>query len=226
MLQNMLKQEVMLYVMSLFLVLGSLMKIISATATRRLVKAASEIQKSDHRLMKLVKAKFEHASMISDRVQNVEAFVDKFLYERRICGIKASAWRRGPKVCLFVVGGIGIFSAFESYRMEGFGELTLSYIQWTGMQVLFLTLLALILEEKTKITAARTYMVDYLENICISRYMKKHQAEKEKEMQATEKEELSENIEAQEEITETKTEEERKKEQQMRIRAILEEFLA
>lgn len=226
MLQNMLKQEVMLSIMSLFLILGSAMKLISAFTTRRLVKAASEIQKSEHRLMKLVKAKFEHASMISERVQNVEAFVDKFLYERRICGIKASAWQRAPKVFLFLIAGIGALSIFESYRMEGIGELTIFYVQWTSIQVLFLILLLLILEEKSKIAAARTYMIDYLENICISRYIKKHQAEKEREKQMAEQETQQEEVEENKEISEIKTEEERKKEQQMRIRAILEEFLA
>jgi hypothetical protein len=226
MLQNMLKQGVVIYVMGILLFIGFLAKIISAFTVRNLVRAAGEIQKSEHRLMKLVKAKFEHASMISDRVQNVEAFVDKYLYEYRVMGIRLHTWQTLPKLLLFIVGGIGVFSIFECFRMEGIGETTLAYVQWTGLFVLFLALLFFVLEEKSKMLAAKNYMVDYLENVCVSRYMKKHRAE-EAEQEKVEEPVEEEEPKQQEEREETvKEEEKRKTEQEMRIRAILEEFLA
>ena len=74
--------------------------------------------------------------------------------------------------------------------------------------------------------AAKNYMVDYLENVCVSRYMKKHRAE-EAEQEKVEEPVEEEEAKQQEEREETvKEEEKRKTEQEMRIRAILEEFLA
>lgn len=55
--------------------IGVLSKLIAHFTLRRMVKAASRMSKSNHKLMRLVRAKFEHASMVSDKVQNVEAFV-------------------------------------------------------------------------------------------------------------------------------------------------------
>jgi len=226
MLQNLLKQGVLIYVMGLFLFIGFLAKIISAVTVRNLVKAAGEIQKSEHRLMKLVKAKFEHASMISDRVQNVEAFVDKYLYEYRVLGIRIHTWQTLPKLLLFIVSGIGVFTIFECFRMEGIGETTLLHVQWTGLFTLFLVLLFFVLEEKSKMHAAKNYMVDYLENVCVSRYMKKHRAEEAETEKVEEPLEEKETGQQEEHVETEKEEEKRKTEQEMRIRAILEEFLA
>ena len=55
--------------------IGVLSKLVAHVTLRRMVKAASRMNKSNHKLMRLVRAKFEHASMVSDKVQNVEAFV-------------------------------------------------------------------------------------------------------------------------------------------------------
>ena len=110
MLETVVKQEIIFYVMGILMVLGIVAKLVSHVTVRRMVKAAGEIQKSNHRLMKLVKAKFEHASMISDKVQNVEAFVDKYIYEYRVMGVRLEGWRTFPKKVLWLIGILGVFS--------------------------------------------------------------------------------------------------------------------
>ena len=81
MLEYVVKQEILFWSMAFLLGIGTMAKLVSAITTRKMVRAAGDIHKSNHRLMKLIKAKFEHACMISDKVQNVEAFVDKYIYE-------------------------------------------------------------------------------------------------------------------------------------------------
>ena len=234
MLETIVKQEIVFYIMSVLVIFAVIAKLISAFTVRRVVKAAGEIQKSNHRLMKLIKAKFEHASMISDKVQNVGAFVDKFLYEYRVWGVRLHKWRTMPKKVLLLTAILGVFAIFESFRVEGFGELFVMYAQWTGIFVLFLALLCLVSEESSLMQVARTYMVEYLENVCVHRYEKLHrsakQEEKEEETVAEEKLSVSEqaigeepeDMKAAEEIAEEK----KRNEQEIRIRAILEEFLA
>lgn len=219
MLETIVKQEIIFYVMGILMVFGVLAKLISNFTVRRMVKAASEIQKSNHKLMKLVKAKFEHASMISDKVQNVGAFVDKYIYEYKVFGIRLSSWRTFPKKVVWLVGILGVFAIFESYRSVGAGDLMLKYAQWTGIFVMFLLLLYFVAEENSRLQAAKNYMVEYLENVCIHRYAKMNHVDDEPEVEEEAKE-----VNLQ---TAGKLEEERKKsEQEMRIRAILEEFLA
>lgn len=229
MLETVVKNEIIFYAMGVLMTLGVFAKLVSHVTVRRMVKAAGEIQKSNHRLMKLVKAKFEHASMISDKVQNVEAFVDKYIYEYKVFGVRLSSWRSFPKKVLWIISILGVFAIFESYRMGGVSDLMLGYVQWTGIFILFLVLFGFVAEENTRLEAAKNYMVEYLENVCIHRYAKMNHAIPEEEV--TEDAEAIEVTEEHREEEETETieivqEEQKNNEQEMRIRAILEEFLA
>ena len=228
MLETIVKNEIIFYAMGILMLLGVIAKIISHFTVRRMVKEAAEIQKSNHRLMKLVKAKFEHASMVSDKVQNVKAFVDKYIYEYRVLGVRLEGWRTFPKKVLWIISILGTFAIFESYRMGGDSDLMLQYVQWTGIFVLFLLLLGFMAEENLRLAAAKNYMVEYLENVCIHRYAKMNQPKQAEEVAETE--EVPEIVEEQQEEEIAKAEpveeEQKRNEQEMRIRAILEEFLA
>lgn len=227
MLETIVKQQIIFYAMGILMALGIVAKLVSHFTVRRMVKAAAEIHKSNHRLMKLVKAKFEHASMISDKVQNVEAFVDKYIYEYKVLGIRLVAWRSFTKKVLWLISILGVFGIFESYRIGGMSDLTLQYVQWTGIYILFLLLLGFVAEETSRLEAVKNYMVEYLENVCIHRYAKKNQAVQEVEIEEEEiVEEPQEDFTKEAELIEEVQEEEKKNEQEMRIRAILEEFLA
>ena len=237
--------EIIFYAMGMLLGISLLAKLISAFTIRKMVKEAAEIQKSNHKLMKLVKAKFEHASMVSDRVQNVGAFVDKYLYEYKVCGIRLNTWRSIPKKGFLMILILGVFAICEGIRKNGLVDATVEYIQWTGIFLLFLLLIQLVSGEKTQLQAARNYMVEYLENVCVHRYAKRHgvnpemseeqiqtetmQAEKEQEeMQGDAVTETANEQESQkvESISEKNSDEYERSQQEMRIRAILEEFLA
>ena len=229
MLETIVKQEIIFYVMGILMVIGIIAKLVSHFTVRRMVKAAGEIHKSNHKLMKLVKAKFEHASMISDKVQNVEAFVDKYIYEYKVLGMRLEGWRTFPKKVLWLIAILGVFACFESYRMGGGSNLFMKYVQWTGIYVLFLLLLGFVAEEKSRLSAAKNYMVEYLENVCIHRYAKANhvavvEEKEEPEEEKTREENTLEEVKAK--IIEDEREEEKRNEQEMRIRAILEEFLA
>ena len=93
------------------------------------------------------------------------------------------------------------------------------YLRWTGVFVVLLFLVCFLTEEQTKLNAAKIYMVEYLENVCIHRYAKANQT-----VEETVEEEPEEEVAQETDVRET--EEERRNEREMQIRAILEEFLA
>ena len=70
--------RVIVYLMAGIGVLGILAKIINQLTLYRLVRAAGNMPKSTHRLIKLVRAKYEHACMIHDSVENIDAFVESY----------------------------------------------------------------------------------------------------------------------------------------------------
>ncbi len=219
MLEVIVKHGIIFYAMGIMMTAGILAKVISHLTVRKVVTEASEIQKSNHRLMRLIKSKFEHATMVSDRVQNVKAFVKKYLYEYKVLGMKLNTWRNLQKKTVWFLAALGIIGVFMSYQVQGMNEETFQYISWTGLLVVLLSVIHMMTDEKIRLEAAENYIVDYLENVCVHRYEKAAQ----NIPQVTEMEALEQKIEKEpEEIEITKN----RAEQEKRIRAILEEFLA
>lgn len=177
MLELMLDRHVIYVLMGISTFAGVVSKVIVGRTLRKLVAAAESMGKSNHPLMRLVRAKFEHTCMISEKVENVGVFVDKYLYEYRVGGVRLHAWRRlqmaGAGLCL-ILGGVG---AIISYRIKGATEQT-AMIGGTGVALaLIVFLVHMLTDEEYRLEAVRNYMVDYLENIYQHRYEKTYKKE-------------------------------------------------
>ena len=177
MLELMLDRHVIYVLMGMSAFAGVVSKVVVGRTLRKLVAAAESMGKSNHPLMRLVRAKFEHTCMISEKVENVGVFVDKYLYEYRVGGVRLHAWRRlqmaGAGLCL-ILGGVG---AILSYRIKGATEQT-AMIGGTGVALaLIVFLVHMLTDEEYRLEAVRNYMVDYLENIYQHRYEKTYKKE-------------------------------------------------
>ena len=177
MLELMLDRHVIYVLMGMSAFAGVVSKVVVGRTLRKLVAAAESMGKSNHPLMRLVRAKFEHTCMISEKVEIVGVFVDKYLYEYRVGGVRLHAWRRlqmaGAGLCL-ILGGVG---AIISYRIKGATEQT-AMIGGTGVALaLIVFLVHMLTDEEYRLEAVRNYMVDYLENIYQHRYEKTYKKE-------------------------------------------------
>lgn len=258
MLETVMKHGIIFYVIGILMAAGVLSKLISYITARKLVRAASDIQKSNQKLMRLVKAKFEHASMVSDKVKNVDAFVEKYMYEYKVFGVRLGSWRSFPLKMAWLIVAFGLIGAMASFQAIGLEEKTFRYGAFAAIYAVILVSIHILSDEKTKLDAAKNYMVEYLENVCIHRYEKANHTLKTTREQGTAEEIMESVAESAAENTEeskaknsvkgkaepvleceaetmTENMEEYIKEQQdskhhddqeMRIRAILEEFLA
>ena len=235
MLEAIIKYGIILWTLGVMMAIGVLAKVISHITVRKMVKAASEIQKSNHRLMRLVKAKFEHASMVSDKVQNVDAFVQKYLYEYKVLGVRLDTWRALQKKMVWFIVAFGLLGVLGAYQVHGLGEQMFRYGSFTAVYAVILFSIHILSNEKLKIEAAKNYMVDYLENVCIHRYEKANQmavaAEVAESVQVEEVLSEEKNVKEQETMKQAQLDREKeyekeRDEQQILIRAILEEFLA
>lgn len=188
MLKIILDRHVFYVLMGVSAIVGVTAKVVVGATLRRLIVAAGSMGKSNHPLMRLVRAKFEHTCMISEKVENVSVFVDKYLYEYRVAGIRFHAWRRlemaGAALCL-VLGGTG---AAVSYRVKGMTD-QIAVLGGTGAALaLVVFLVHMLTDEEYRVDAVRNYMVDYLENIYQHRYEKN--SRKEEQAEAAEREAL------------------------------------
>lgn len=172
MLETMLEGQALFVVMGTLAAGGVISKCIVNVTLKRLVRAAGNMNKSSHPFMRLVRAKFEHASMISDKVENVKVFVDKYLYEYKVFGVRLHGFRRMETLSAGLCLIVGTAGAGLMYRENGLNDMV-----WktggtgAGLAVL-VYLFHLITDEKYQLDAIRNYMVDYLENVCRHRYEK------------------------------------------------------
>ena len=172
--------RVITYLMAGLGILGILAKIINQFTLTRLVRAAGNMPKSTHRLIKLVRAKYEHACLIHDSVENIDAFVEKYIYEYRGFLFRIHTWRQIEVLSIWFAGIMAVFGAWLKFSFySGFSESVYQYIAAGAAEVILLSVIMRLSDEPYKINAVKMYMVDYLENICAFRLRKQSQREKE-----------------------------------------------
>lgn len=115
--------------------------------------------------------------MVSDKVQNVGAFVEKYLYEYRVLGVRLHTWRQWAKgsiwLCL-IFGATGTALAYAAGERE---QGLYRYGILGGVGALALFILRMLADDAYQLEAAKTYMVDFLENTYAHRYAKANQKE-------------------------------------------------
>ncbi len=170
--------NIVFYLMIAVGAVGVLSKAVNQITLRRLVRAAGNMSKSTHKLIKLVRAKYEHALMLHDRVENAEAFVEKYIYEYRGFLLRIHTWRQLELQSIWFSGILAAFGGIVWYLENGFCEQVYRYISLGAAEMVLLFVISQISDEQYKIEAAKNYMVDYLENVCAMRRRKARQSEK------------------------------------------------
>lgn len=177
MLEVVLDKHILVILIGIAAVLGVLSKCVAGFSLKRLVRAAGNMNKSSHALVRLIKAKFEHTCMISDKVQNVDAFVGKYIYEYRVLGLRLHTWRRLEKAGVWLCLIFGLAGGAAWYSLHGMGDQVLKYAAGGAGTAIIIFLFQLTGDEKYQLDAVKNYMVDYLENICARKYEKAQQKE-------------------------------------------------
>lgn len=171
--------HVIVYLMAGIGVLGVVAKVINQITLYRLVRAAGNMPKSTHRLIKLVRAKYEHACMIRDSVENIDAFVEKYIYEYRGFLFRIHTWRQIEMISVWLAGLLAALGASVLYFSSGFSESVYQYIAAGIAEAVLLWAVMHLTDEPYKVNAVRMYMVDYLENICTFRLRRQNSKERE-----------------------------------------------
>lgn len=241
MIMVMLKYYIFYYIIGAVALFGIISKMITYSSLKRMVKASSDMAKSDHLFMKMVRQKFEHACMVSDKVQNVGAFVDKYLYEYRILKLRLHSWRQLQKIALWLCVLLGLAAAALEFAYYGMTDTVLRYGVEGVAAAIVQFLLQVAQDENYQLNAAKTYMVDFLENVYARRYEKLYQQKQEPEIklmpvteetakvkaeERPEKEVQASVAETEPQDQETVEEPQEEYPQASAIREILEEFLA
>jgi hypothetical protein len=239
MLQTLANTNIVFYLMVIVGVLAVFAKLVSHITLKRLVRASSNMAKSTHRLIKLVRSKYEHTCMIYDIVENVDSFLEKYIYEYRVLGLRIHTWRQLERQLIWCAGILGALGAFAAYTVSGYSEVVYQYGAGGLAELVCLLVLYQLTDEDYKIETAKVYMTDYLENVYSHRFAKSRREQKEQldvispdiiSMTPEQKEPLAINIEGKPKKMVHEHEKEKDNVQpalkEEAIRQILEEFLA
>lgn len=142
-------------------------------------RAAGTMSKSTHRLIKLVKAKYEHACMVHDTVENTDAFVEKYIYEYRGFLFKIHTWRQIEILTVWFSGILALSGASADYLYYGAVESVYQYIAVGAAEMILLEVIRRMSDEPYKIQGVKMYMIDYLDNTCAVRQRRQRVTEKE-----------------------------------------------
>ena len=212
MLEMLLDKKLLFVLMGILTGLGVVDKCIVSMMMKRMVEAAGSMSKSNHPLMRLVRAKFEHACMISDTVENVGVFVDKYLYEYKVCGLRLHTLRRLEKMCSGLLIVTGLAGAGITCQVYGMGDEALRMgAAGCGLGIL-VWLFHLTTDENYCMEMAKNYMVDYLENVCLHKYEKANQKERTGRRDSVIKKDETNDTKEEKAEKEDKTEQEEKEE--------------
>ena len=117
--------------------------------------------------------------MIHDSVENIDAFVEKYIYEYRGFLFRIHTWRQIEILTVWFAGILAALGASVNYLSLGLTETVYQYIAAGIAEMVLLSVIMRLSDEPYKINAVRMYMVDYLENICAVRLRKQTQRERE-----------------------------------------------
>ena len=171
--------NVIRYLMAAMGILGVIAKLVNQVTLNRLIRAAGTMSKSTHRLIKLVKAKYEHACMVHDTVENTDAFVEKYIYEYRGFLFKIHTWRQIEILTVWFSGILALSGASADYLYYGAVESVYQYIAVGAAEMILLEVIRRMSDEPYKIQGVKMYMIDYLDNTCAVRQRRQRVTEKE-----------------------------------------------
>jgi hypothetical protein len=164
MLQKMFEENILIYAMIGMCGLGIVTKWLVSLAYKRLIKASDQMGSSKNKLMKLMRLKFETCYKLKIGVNNVDVFVDKYVYKHRFCGILLYTWENFSGQLLLICMLTGSLGAVLGLIYECGQTIVLSTffagIFTSALLITFENLLNL----NMKKNVVRVNIKDYLEN--------------------------------------------------------------
>lgn len=163
-LEEILKGDFIKYGIIIATVFAVVIKVIQTFFYVKLMEESENIPASKNKLIKQMKLKFENCYKLNLGVNNVNIFVDKYMYKHRVGGISMYQLHRIPIVLGWLCGTFGIVSGLICY-VEGYSvKIGSSYEIYGIGAILTLKLAEVILDTGHKKNIVYTNLIDFFEN--------------------------------------------------------------
>ena len=95
-------------------------------------------------------------------MENIDAFVEKYIYEYRGFLFRIHTWRQIEILSVWFAGILAALGASVLYFYSGFSESVYQYIAAGIAEVVLLSVVMRLSDEPYKVNAVKMYMIDYL----------------------------------------------------------------
>lgn len=163
-LEEFIKGDYIKYGIIIATVFSVLIKVIRTIIYIRLMEESENIPASRNKLIKQMKLKFENCYKLNLGVNNVNIFVDKYMYKHKVGGISMYHFYRIPIVLGWLCAVTGVVSGVICY-LENYSVRMGSLYEIYGIGSLVgLKLVDIILDTEYKKNVVYTNLVDFFEN--------------------------------------------------------------
>jgi hypothetical protein len=132
------------------------------------MEESENVPASKNKLIKQMKLKFENCFKLNLGVNNIEAFVDKYMYKHKVCGISIYNFNRVPLLCAWLSGTVGIVCGCICY-LENYSVRIGAVYEIYGIgSVVILKLAEIILDTAHKKKVLYVNLIDFFENSLVN----------------------------------------------------------
>ncbi|BCN32918.1 hypothetical protein [Anaeromicropila herbilytica] len=174
MIQDLFDKNVFIYIMGAMCLMGLLIKFIIAIVYQKLIRASENMGTTSNKLMKMLKLKFEACYKLKIGVNNVDVFVDKYVYRYKFSGILLYTWENLGGLILILCMLTGTVSAgLGLYNECGRNDILSTFftgILSSSLLIMFESLLNL----PAKRCVLKANISDYLDNFLKVRLEKEY----------------------------------------------------
>ncbi|WP_313133920.1 hypothetical protein [Anaerocolumna sp.] len=164
MVKELFDNNIIIYIMCGLFGFGILLKLVLSLIYSGLVRASENMGSAKNKLTQLMKLKFETFYKLKIGVNNVDIFVDKYVYHHKFCGVLLSTWENIGGQVLMLCLLIGSVSSILGLIYECGKTQILSVFSVGIITSGLLIVLEGILNLSGKKELIRLNMKDYLEN--------------------------------------------------------------
>ncbi|MFA9376857.1 MAG: hypothetical protein ACERKZ_08890 [Lachnotalea sp.] len=166
--EKLLNGEIIKYCIIVMTMLGVAFKVVQTIIYINLMEQSENVPASKNKLIKQMKLKFENCFKLNLGVNNIEAFVDKYMYKHRICGISIYSFNRIPIVAAWLSGVTGIACGCICY-LENYSVKMGSVYEIYGIgAIMVLKLAEVILDTTHKKNILYINLIDFFENSLVN----------------------------------------------------------
>ena len=164
MVEKLLEQNIGIYVMAVLCAIGIIGNSLCLIGWNSLLNATEHIGTTKHKLIQEMKKKFEACYKMHINVNNVDKYVDKYIYKYKFCGLYLYTWGNICGQLLCITGFFGVICSILACAYHCGQNTVMVYILTTVIIVGMLITYQYRVDAMQKSKKAAVNLGDYFEN--------------------------------------------------------------